>query len=43
METKAVATGYVQSDLNFDAQSTAGDFNLWLMNTKEDLSSQVPE
>jgi hypothetical protein len=43
VDTKAVSTGYLQSDLDFDAQSTAADFNLWLVSTKAVSSSQVPE
>ncbi len=33
-DTKAVLTGYVQSDYNMNSQVTATDFNLWLVNTK---------
>jgi parallel beta-helix repeat protein len=40
--TKAVATGYEQSDFNFDESVTAIDFNLWLVNTKMVASSKVP-
>jgi hypothetical protein len=42
VDTKAVATGYLQTDANFDAQATANDFNLWLVNTKAVVTSQVP-
>jgi len=41
-DTKAAATGYLQSDFNLDAQVTASDFNLWLTNTKAAASSKVP-
>jgi Leucine-rich repeat (LRR) protein len=43
LDTKAVATGYRQTDFNLDGQVTAADFNLWLVNTKAIASTQVPE
>ena len=42
VDTKAVATGYLQSDYDLDTQVTASDFNLWLVNTKSVATSKVP-
>ncbi|MFC2085641.1 CSLREA domain-containing protein [Bacteroidota bacterium] len=42
VDTKAVATGYLQSDFLVDGQATAADFNLWLVNTKATRTSKVP-
>ncbi|MFV1979631.1 MAG: hypothetical protein ACC655_00620 [Rhodothermia bacterium] len=42
VDTKAVATGYLQTDFDLDAQVTASDFNLWLVNTKAVATSKVP-
>lgn len=41
-DTKAVATGYIQTDFNLDGLCTATDFNLWLVNTKSVAVSRVP-
>lgn len=42
VDTKAVATGYLQTDFDLDVQVTASDFNLWLVNTKAVATSKVP-
>jgi hypothetical protein len=42
VDTKAIATGYLNTDFDLDGQVTAGDFNLWLANTKAVATSQVP-
>ncbi len=42
VDTKAVATGYIQTDFDLEGQSTASDFNLWLVNTKLVAVSKVP-
>jgi len=42
VDTKAVATGYLQSDYDLEGQVTASDFNVWLTNTKAVAACQVP-
>ncbi len=42
VDTKAVATGYIQTDFDLEGQATASDFNLWLVNTKAVAVSRVP-
>jgi hypothetical protein len=42
VDTKAVATGYIQTDFNMDGLNNASDFNLWLLNTKLVAVSKVP-
>jgi hypothetical protein len=42
VDTKAIATGYLNTDFDLDGQATTSDFSLWLTNTKSIAASQVP-